>query len=548
MAESIGSATVQFTSYAQNFEDVMLWRALKHIERGFYIDIGAQDPLTDSVSMAFYEQGWRGVHIEPVAHYANRLKLARPDETVIQCAVGNVGVLTLFEVDGTGLSTGDPVIANEHRNAGFPVMEVEVACMTLANIVDRYADRDVHWLKIDVEGMEEQVLSHWKPSPSRPWIVVVESTSPLSRTDTHDEWEHLLFDLGYAAAYFDGLNRFYVANDHKDLKDAFYCGPNVFDGFVLSGTSSSPFCIALTSQISAHIQRAEEARRKLRALSLRLGTVTQHGETTRLELQQSIRQQQKEITALRATLVQTEVELHAYRREVNRLEDSAAEQERERRERKSLVTEALAQLRRSQREAESVARVLKQRELELATAKDESIAVAAALKQRELELATAKDESIAVAAALKQRELELATAKDEGGALATALADMYNSHSWRVTRPIRFLGFLVKRVGARKLRVMIRNGMRRTTTRLIDYIRARPLLKRATKYFVEHIPWMGQVARRMAVTSNTRSLVQDPTISVAGEPDLTLVPVSARRAYFDLLHARDAKRKEGDGR
>ena len=27
-----------FISYAQNFEDVMLWRALKHVEKGFYID------------------------------------------------------------------------------------------------------------------------------------------------------------------------------------------------------------------------------------------------------------------------------------------------------------------------------------------------------------------------------------------------------------------------------------------------------------------------------------------------------------------------------
>ena len=32
---------MSFISYAQNFEDVMLWRALKHISEGFYIDIGA---------------------------------------------------------------------------------------------------------------------------------------------------------------------------------------------------------------------------------------------------------------------------------------------------------------------------------------------------------------------------------------------------------------------------------------------------------------------------------------------------------------------------
>ena len=40
-----------FISYAQNFEDVMLWRALKHVEKGFYVDVGAQDPVVDSVSL-----------------------------------------------------------------------------------------------------------------------------------------------------------------------------------------------------------------------------------------------------------------------------------------------------------------------------------------------------------------------------------------------------------------------------------------------------------------------------------------------------------------
>jgi hypothetical protein len=42
-----------FVSYAQNFEDVMLWRAFRDVEQGFYVDLGAQDPLVDSVSLAF---------------------------------------------------------------------------------------------------------------------------------------------------------------------------------------------------------------------------------------------------------------------------------------------------------------------------------------------------------------------------------------------------------------------------------------------------------------------------------------------------------------
>ena len=78
-----------FISYAQNFEDVILNRALKHVDRGAYIDIGANDPVIHSVSLAFYQRGWRGVHVEPMPSYADALRTARPDETTIQAAVSS---------------------------------------------------------------------------------------------------------------------------------------------------------------------------------------------------------------------------------------------------------------------------------------------------------------------------------------------------------------------------------------------------------------------------------------------------------------------------
>src|SRR5260370_36092251 len=111
-----------FTSYAQNCEDVMLWRALRHVGRGFYVDIGAQDPIVDSVSMGFYEEGWRGVHVEPVAAYAALLRAQRPDEIVVQAALGaHHGTLRFHEVAETGLSTADPNVAARHREAGWSV-------------------------------------------------------------------------------------------------------------------------------------------------------------------------------------------------------------------------------------------------------------------------------------------------------------------------------------------------------------------------------------------------------------------------------------------
>jgi FkbM family methyltransferase len=202
---------MSFVSYAQNFEDVMLWRALKHIERGFYIDIGAQDPVIDSVSLAFYERGWRGVHVEPTVQYANTLRQERPDETVQQVAIGNhQGFVTLYEFGNTGLSTIFPNIAQKWKLKGLSCIESTVPILSLDALFERIGQPVIHWLKVDVEGSEKSVLESWKESKARPWILVIECTEPCSQEETYIQWEDLVLSKGYQFAYFDGLNRFYV--------------------------------------------------------------------------------------------------------------------------------------------------------------------------------------------------------------------------------------------------------------------------------------------------------------------------------------------------
>lgn len=231
---------MSINSYAQNFEDVMLWRALSHIENGVYIDIGAQDPVIDSVSLAFHERGWKGVHVEPTPHYANMLRKQRPNDAVIQASVGGTtDLITFFEIPNTGISTADIEIANRHRASGFDVKEIIVSSVTLETVFKKSPGNDIHWLKIDVEGYEEQVLSSWGRSSDRPWIIVIESTLPLTRIESHELWEPLLFKHGYKPVYFDGLNRFYISEEHPELAASFTSPPNVFDGFTVNGTAST---------------------------------------------------------------------------------------------------------------------------------------------------------------------------------------------------------------------------------------------------------------------------------------------------------------------
>ncbi|MEQ5843328.1 FkbM family methyltransferase [Paraburkholderia acidicola] len=258
---------MSITSYAQNFEDVMLWRALAHVENGSYIDIGAQDPIIDSVSLAFHERGWRGIHVEPTPHYAALLRQHRAGDTVIQTAVGDEqAAVRFFEIPGTGISTADENIAAQHRERGFDVREIVVPCIPLSSIFEVSAEKQIHWLKIDVEGFETQVLSSWGESAVRPWIVVVESILPLSRIETHESWEATLLAYGYASVYFDGVNRFYVSDAHPELKDTFRIPPNIFDRFVLNGTASATFhtliearCAKRVDEVLAEIEQEKSA-------------------------------------------------------------------------------------------------------------------------------------------------------------------------------------------------------------------------------------------------------------------------------------------------
>jgi FkbM family methyltransferase len=252
-----------FISYAQNFEDVMLRRALKSVERGFYIDIGAQHPVSDSVSKAFHELGWHGVHVEPTASYAQLLREQREGDTVLQAIVGPRAEQTVFyQIEGTGLSTTVAELATRHAGNNFRIEAKAVDSITLSDLLDRYQDRDIHWLKIDTEGSESAVLGSWARSAVRPWIVVVESVDPLTHENNSAEWETELLSRGYTFAYFDGVNTFYVSEQHAELLSAFATPPNLFDGFTLSGEASSPFVVRLAQlneELLATQARLEEA-------------------------------------------------------------------------------------------------------------------------------------------------------------------------------------------------------------------------------------------------------------------------------------------------
>jgi FkbM family methyltransferase len=259
-----------FISYAQNFEDVLLWRALQDVPAGFYIDVGAWHPDTDSVTRAFYDRGWHGINIEPVADTHRRLRAARPRDLSLAIALGAAsGEAVLHVAAGSGLSSLYPEHAARAAAAGFPVHTVSVPQRTLAEICAAHAPADIHFLKIDAEGAEQAVLEGADFAAARPWIVLLEAVTPMGGAPTFSGWEPILLRAGYHFVWFDGLNRFYVAAEHHArLAPHFAAPPNVFDDFIRAGERDLARLVGIAEQ------RALAAEARAAAAEQRLGDST----------------------------------------------------------------------------------------------------------------------------------------------------------------------------------------------------------------------------------------------------------------------------------
>ena len=239
-------------SNAQNFEDIILMRALQDTKEGNYIDIGANDPIDDSVSYMFHSKGWHGIHVDPSEYYAKRLRSARPNDIVLQKFVSsNDQSVKFFDFPGTGWGTSDEKLAYRYKENGYDYVDLSVPTISLAEIFSFFRNDDIHWLKIDVEGAERDVLESWGDSGVRPWIIVMEAIEPITHEINSDKWKELILGKGYKKVYFDGINEFYLHEAHKELKKYFGPGPNIFDGKIIVGHDASP--------VAAHVVRGVRA-------------------------------------------------------------------------------------------------------------------------------------------------------------------------------------------------------------------------------------------------------------------------------------------------
>jgi FkbM family methyltransferase len=221
-------------SYGLNAEDVLLNRLFPVDYKGFYIDVGAADPVTYSVTKHFYDRGWHGLNIEPSIGCERLCEFRTRDINLNIAASDRNGTANYYEyLTSLTDSTLSPGVLRENESRNFPYIIRTVGVLTLAEICSRYVGgQTIDFMCVDVEGHEYEVIrgADWKRW--RPRVLVIEATRPHSRELSHVRWEPILIEHHYLFALFDGLNRYYVRKEDEGLLKHLTAPACVFDDYI----------------------------------------------------------------------------------------------------------------------------------------------------------------------------------------------------------------------------------------------------------------------------------------------------------------------------
>jgi FkbM family methyltransferase len=206
-------------SYAQNLEDYHLELMFAGQDGGTYVDVGGGHPVADNVSFWFYLKGWRGLVVEPQQALADIYAHVRPRDHTVSCLAGRAEGEAEFHVVEKlhGFSSTVREHAQGAAEFGAAFKTIVKPVRTLAALIAEAGLGAIDFLKIDVEGAEAEVLAGMDFARHRPRVILLEAVAPGSMADASAAWERDLLAQGYRFAFFDRLNRFYVAEEAKEL-------------------------------------------------------------------------------------------------------------------------------------------------------------------------------------------------------------------------------------------------------------------------------------------------------------------------------------------
>jgi FkbM family methyltransferase len=206
-------------SYSQHREDIIIDKLLGNKKKGFYVDVGANNPTGFNNTKRFYDKGWNGINIEPNTRgYKLFLKERKRDINLNIGISKKEGKLILYEMEPDMLSTFSENEMKGYKKNGYKlVKERKVKTLPLKKVLEKYAkNKKIDFFSIDTEGFDMQVLesNDWKKY--KPKVICIETVQNAG--EEKPEIEKFLEKVYYKRVYKNNTNSVYIQNNKVILK------------------------------------------------------------------------------------------------------------------------------------------------------------------------------------------------------------------------------------------------------------------------------------------------------------------------------------------
>jgi FkbM family methyltransferase len=176
-------------------------------ENGFFVDVGAEEGVNGSNTYFYEQKGWKGICIEPHPESFAKLKEARNCLCLPLAISSQKGKTKFTKINGpsqalSGLTSQYDArhldrIERDIGEKGGQKEEIEVETDTLKNIFAKQNVKEVHYLSIDVEGGELDVLKSIDFDEVMIHVIDVENNYP----DSFSALRKFLFYKGFTKSF-----------------------------------------------------------------------------------------------------------------------------------------------------------------------------------------------------------------------------------------------------------------------------------------------------------------------------------------------------------
>lgn len=168
-------------SYSLAGEDIVLSIFILEADRiknGFYVDIGAYNPVRFSNTYYFYRKGWNGINIDAKPGSMDTFKRKRNRDINLEIGISKKeDKIDFYIFEESAYNTFSKDLADIHIKQGIPLdKKILLETKRLENILDQYlpANKKIDFMNIDVEGLDFEVLESNNWDKYKPSYILIE--------------------------------------------------------------------------------------------------------------------------------------------------------------------------------------------------------------------------------------------------------------------------------------------------------------------------------------------------------------------------------------